>query len=212
MRKTEILSLTWGQVNFFEKKINLDPGTTKNDDPRTFHIGDSGEVYDVILRQKVIRDNDHPTCPFVFHNGGERIKDYRKAWAGALKACGYRPSYRCKKCQTVNELPEGTKEKDLVCHKCGENTFKKVNAKLLHDCRRTAVRNMVRNGTPEKIAMSISGHKTRSVFDRYNIVTEGDQKAACERLLHALEELEKVVAQAQMGTITGTVAPLRGQK
>ena len=58
MRKGEILSLTWDQVSFFESKINLDPGTTKNDDPRTFHFGNRGEVYDVIFRQKVSHDNE----------------------------------------------------------------------------------------------------------------------------------------------------------
>jgi integrase len=61
-----------------------------------------------------------------------------------------------------------------ACRKAG------VPHRMLHDCR--LARNLIRAGVPERIAMLLTGHKTRAVFDHYNIVNEQELLTAGERL------------------------------
>ena len=71
-----------------------------------------------------------------------------------------------------------------------------VPTRFLHDCRRTAARNLIRASVPERVAMLLTGHKTRAIFDRYNIIHE-------QELLEAGDQLVAYLAQHAQATPRG---------
>ena len=123
----------------------------------------------VNLREAVIRLNPGETKNKKgreIYLAGELLDLIRSLHSRRVLGCPYvfqRNGKRIKKIETTW---------NSTCAKIG------LKGKLLHDFRRTAVRNLVRSGVIETVAMRITGHKTRNVFDRYNIVSEGDLKEA----------------------------------
>ena len=65
--------------------------------------------------------------------------------------------------------------------------------RFLHDCRRTAARNLIRANVPERIAMLLTGHKSRAIFDRYNIIHEQELLDAGDQLVEYLAQQAQAV-------------------
>lgn len=163
-RLSEARTLEWRQVDFATKVIRLDPGMTKNDDGRTFPFGALPALDTLLSRQREQTSADEAATRrlirHVFHDQGRPVLPPRfyRAWWKAAKAAGV---YR--------EWPHA-------------ETGRRCRGPLPHDFRRTTVRDLVHAGVPDKVAMEITGHKTRSIFDRYHIVNESDKAQGIEKL------------------------------
>lgn len=87
-------------------------------------------------------------------------------------------------------------------------TLASVPNRLVHDFRRTAVRNLERAGVPHSVAMKLTGHKTESVYRRYAIVCEADLSEGLKKLA-VLHEADQ--RTPHYGTVLGTVAHMPKQ-
>lgn len=166
-RKAEILGLTWDKVDLKEGIVRLNPGETKNDEGRILYLNDElmKEMRNLFLNRRL-------GCSYVFHRDGGPIRDFRGSWETACINAGL---WKIEKDEQGNE--------------------RKVPSKISHDFRRTAIRDMVRSGVSERVAMRISGHRTRSVFDRYNIVSDQDLKEAALKK-QAYHEKQSIVIES----------------
>ncbi|HXE32777.1 MAG TPA: site-specific integrase [Verrucomicrobiae bacterium] len=170
-RKGSIDSLRWSDVG--EDVIYLRAENSKSRKAETMPL--EGDLQAIIERRRaasVIRaENAEPRfAEFVFHSEGERISDFRKAWATACVAAGLGIMV-CPQC--------GTESADRKCMSCKVAT--RYSGKIFHDFRRTASRNMIAAGVPQAVAMKITGHRTDSMFRRYAIVDEEQKREALSK-------------------------------
>jgi integrase len=202
-RHSELALLRVGQLNLIAGSIRLDPGTTKNDDGREVVM--TKPVHELLMQCIQGKGPDD----YVFtRNDGRPVRDFRGTWAKICCAAGL-GTLVCPKCEQLTD--EGHCK---ACSRKWKRNDLKYDGLLFHDLRRTAVRNMVRAGVPERVAMTISGHKTRSVFDRYHIVSRSDIADAARKVEASQERdaaAQKKSDASSFGQNSGRVAPKMGK-
>jgi integrase len=155
-RVQEILGLERRQLDLAAGTLRLDPGTTKNDEGRLVYL-----------------------TPDLVRLLGEQLERIRAVERKTGRIIPFLFPYLSGRRRTGQRRRDFRKAWAKACEKA------QVPGRLRHDFRRTAVRNLVNAGVPEKVAMTITGHRTRSVFDRYHIVSPADLQVATRRLAEA---------------------------
>jgi integrase len=150
--QSEVLTLERRQVDLDAGTLRLEPGTTKNDEGRVVYL--TPGLKSLLASQiEQVRALDHRLGRIIPY-----LFPYLKG-----RHCGSR-------------IRDFRKAWNTACLKAD------FPGMLRHDFRRTAVRNMVNLGVPERVAMKVTGHKTRSVFDRYHIVSPSDLQEVARKL------------------------------
>ena len=151
-RAGEMRSLEWRDVD--GDVIRLRPENSKTNEARTLVL--RGELAAIVERARANRRLD---CRSVFHDRGQPIGDFRKAWRNA--------------CRYANLA--GTCDPQTCGADCAT-----WHGRVPHDLRRSGVRNIFRATRSQSTAMKFSGHKTDAMFRRYNIISETDMAEAAE--------------------------------
>jgi site-specific recombinase XerD len=161
--RDEVLTLERRQVDLGAGTVRLDPGGTKNDDGRLVYLTPAlaAAFAEHLGRVRTLERTLGRIIPWVFAHATGGARDPKTGQPRYVAGDRIRDFRRAWRTASIKAGCPGM---------------------LRHDFRRTAVRNLVNDGTPEKVAMMITGHKTRSVFDRYHIVAPEDLRAAAARI------------------------------
>ena len=151
--QSEVLPLQRRQLDLEAGTLRLDPGATKNDEGRVVYL--TPELKTLLAAQI------------------ERVDALQRRLGCIIPSLF---PHGGKGRRAGKPRRDFRKAWATACRASG------IAGRFRHDFRRTAVRNLVNAGVPERVAMSITGHKTRSVFDRYHIVNPGDLQEAMRRL------------------------------
>jgi integrase len=150
--QSEVLTLELRQVDLEAGTLRLEPGSTKNDDGRVVYL--TPELKSLLAAQiERVRALERETGQIVPYLFPHLVGQHRG-----------------------KRMQDFKKTWKAACEKAG------CVGMLRHDFRRTAVRNMVNLGVPERVAMKVSGHRSRTVFDRYHIVSPGDLQEVARKL------------------------------
>jgi integrase len=154
-RKGEMLALRVRNVDLLEGWLNIE--TSKNGDGRKVKLTqETSTLLAECMRGKT--GNDY----ILTRQDRSKVAQPRKDWYSLCCQSGL--------------------GKKITEKRADGKTCVRYDGLQMHDLRRSAVRRLVRCGISEKICMAISGHKTRSVFDRYNITNERDLEQAAKLL------------------------------
>ena len=174
MRLGEIQSLVWSNVS--DNTIRLRGVDAKTKKPRT--IVCSGELSALLKRRQQARSVKTASgvlmASTIFHRNGLPVGEFRKSWTSACLSAQLGVMV-CRKCKSES----AEKRRCSTCKRA-----RKYAGRIFHDFRRSGVRNLIRAGVPQNVAMRISGHRTDSMFRRYDICNEED-------LAQAMLSLEK---------------------
>jgi len=160
-RVSELLGMRVGQADLMQRVMRLEPGTTKNSEGREVAMTDT--VYRLLSACVAGK----PEKEHVFtRKHGLPGRDFRNAWENACVRAGV-GAIVCAQCGATDKIA------GKPCADC-RSKQSKYRGLIFHDLRRTAARNLRRAGIAEGVIMRIGGWKTRSVFERYAIVSRND--------------------------------------
>jgi integrase len=173
-RVSELVGMKVDQVDLMQRVIRLAPGTTKNNEGREVFMTDALHH----LLTACVEGKRSQDAVFTRPNGIP-VRSFRDAWERACCKAGV-GQFTCVDCKAPS-LVAG------VCPNCKGDRMKYTGL-IFHDLRRTAARNLRRAGISETVIMKIGGWRTRSVFERYAIVSRGDMVDAMQKLQRAEQE------------------------